>query len=78
MIEPLTEHLPMAEADPKPWWQSTTILGSAAVVVSQVAGLAGVEIDDAVALQVITSLAGLAGGLVAIWGRVRAVQPIRR
>jgi len=71
-------YLPITGADPKPWWQSTTVLGSLAVVLSQAAGLAGIPLDAGQLLEIGTSLVGLAGGLVAIWGRVRAAQPIRR
>jgi len=81
-ITPMTpqtpSYLPINGADPKPWWQSTTVLGSLAVVLSQAAGLAGIHLDAGQLLEIGTSLVGLAGGLVAIWGRVRAAQPIRR
>lgn len=78
MSEPLPAYLPLAEADPKPWWQSTTVIGGAAVLVSQLASLIGYQVDASLTLEVITSLVGLAGGVVAIWGRIHAVQPIRR
>ncbi len=78
MMNQNPNQLLMSEADPKPWWQSTTILASTAVVVSQAVGLVGIDLDHGLVLNLITSLAGVVGGLMAIWGRVRAAQPIRR
>lgn len=62
----------------KPWWQSTTILGAAAAVLSQAVALAGYQLDASQTLGILTDLVGLAGGALAIVGRVRAVRPIVR
>lgn len=70
--------LPMALADSKPWWQSQTIRAALAVILAQLAALAGYAIDGSTLLDLMTSLAGVAGGALAIWGRVVAEQPIRR
>ena len=64
-------------ADPIPWWQSRAIRGGIAVLLSQVASLIGYQLDAGPLAGVLTDTAGLAGGLVAIWGRVRAIQPVK-
>lgn len=72
------DYLPLAEADPKCWWQSRTILGAAAVVLSQVLALVGAHLDAPQVLGILTDVVGLVGGIVAIRGRLRAAQPIAR
>lgn len=61
----------------KPWYQSKTILGGAAVLISQAVAVIGYQLDGSVALEIVTNLVSIAGGAMAIVGRVRAVQPIR-
>lgn len=63
---------------PKPWWRSTTILGAAAVLLSQAAALAGYSLDAGQLVDLGTSLVGFIGGAAALWGRLHAVQPIGR
>lgn len=63
--------------DPKPWWQSATIWGSLAVVLSQGAALIGYQLDATQLSGVLTDLMGLVGGLLALWGRARAVRPVK-
>lgn len=67
-----------SDAAPKPWWQSNAVLGGVAVVASQLAALAGYQLDAPAIIDIGTSLIGLFGGAMAIWGRIKAVQPIRR
>lgn len=73
----ITDYPLIPAADPKPWWASKTILGGAAVVLSQAASLLGYQLDAELAVEIATSVVGLAGGVLAIWGRLTAVQPIR-
>lgn len=68
--------LPIAQADPKPFWTSHTIVAAGAVIVSQLTALAGYHLDAPQALDIATNVVGLAGGIWAIWGRTRAAQPI--
>lgn len=63
--------------DPKPWWQSATIWGALAVVASQGAALVGYQLDAAQVSGLLTDLMGLAGGVLALWGRARAVRPVK-
>lgn len=72
------DQLPLPDADPKPWWASNTIIGGVAVVASQVAAMVGYQLDAPSVMDIGTSLIGLFGGAMAIWGRIKAVQPIRR
>ncbi len=74
--QPLPTQLPLVGADPKPWWASQTIIASGVVVMSQLAALIGYQVDAPQLLDVVTSVVAAAGGLWAIWGRVRAAQPI--
>lgn len=72
--------------DQKPFYASATIWGAGVAVVAGVAGVFGYTItpadqaalSDSIA-QVVTlasSVAALGGGLLAIWGRVRASKTI--
>jgi len=70
-------NIPLTDA-PKPWWTSTTVLGGVAVVASQIAALAGYTLDAPAIVDIGTSLIGMFGGAMAIWGRIKAVAPIRR
>jgi uncharacterized membrane protein len=54
----------------KPWWQSRVIIGAFLVLVSQVAKLAGFEIDSEALLPIVLELMALVGGALALWGRV--------
>ena len=68
--------LPLPDADPKPWYESRGVIGSLAVVVSSAAGLAGVGLDPAALTEVALQAVSLVGGLLSLWGRVKAAQPI--
>lgn len=61
---------------PKPWWQSRTILGAAAVLLAQAANALGLDVDEGHITEALTALVSAAGALLAIVGRVRARQPI--
>ena len=65
----------------KPWWQSKTIWGGAVAVGAGLAGLFGVDIDASTQdgiVQNILSVASGVGGLIAIYGRLKAEQSVRR
>lgn len=65
-------------ASPKPWWQSRTLIGALTVVVATLAGLVGLDVDEAGAAELATALLTLAGAGLACYGRLRAERPIRR
>jgi hypothetical protein len=61
--------------DMKQWYQSRTIWGAAVAIAASLAHAGGVNVsagDQMQAADALVSLAGTVGGLVAIWGRVRA------
>jgi hypothetical protein len=63
----------------KPWWQSETILASAATIVFLGLGLAGYQVapeDQAALLQTVFNAVGMVTSVVAIVGRVKAQKKI--
>lgn len=65
----------------KEWYRSKTIWGAIAVLAASLLRLAGVEFgaaEEAALADAMSTLAGVAGGLLAIYGRVAATQPIAR
>ena len=72
--------------DQKPFYASTPVWGGGVAVLAGVAGLFGYSISpaDQAALAdsisqliaLVTSIAAVAGGVTAIWGRVRATKTI--
>jgi len=72
----IPQYLPLTEAEPKPWYRSRGVIGSLAVVISQSLLLAGLSVDANALTEVFLAGAGFLSGLIALWGRVRAQQPI--
>ena len=68
--------LTISAADPKPWYQSTTIRAAVAIVIVQIAAALGVSLDGGVVVEVVAALGTLVGAALAVYGRVRAEQPI--
>lgn len=63
--------------DPKPWYLSKAVLGG---LVAVVAGLFGLDIGDDMQANVvehIDSVVGVAGGALAIYGRLKATGSIK-
>jgi hypothetical protein len=75
MSEPLPP-LPITAADPKPWYASAGVLGALVVILAQIAAAFGWAIDVPALTGYLTDAVTLAGGAVALWGRIRAEQPI--
>lgn len=66
--------------DTKSWLASRTVWGGIVAVLAAVAGLFGLPIDAGTQAQLIETLvavAGGVGGLLAIWGRVKADKAIK-
>ncbi|MBA1445856.1 MAG: hypothetical protein M3H12_18705 [Chromatiales bacterium] len=61
----------------KPWWKSRGVMGGAVAAVAGVIGLFGLEIDQVTATDALLQIAALVGGIVAVYGRLKAAQPIR-
>lgn len=61
--------------DTKSWLASKTVWGGVIAVLAAVAGLFGLPIDTGMqeeAVAILTAIAGGVGGLLAIWGRLKA------
>jgi len=66
--------------DVKPWYQSKTIIGAVITVLALVAGVFGYGIgaeDQAALADYAVTLGGVVGGLLAIYGRVKASKDIK-
>ena len=65
--------------DNKSWWASKTVWGGVIALLAGILGLFGYQLlpDDQTALvDGGVSLAALVGGLIAIWGRVKASKTV--
>lgn len=65
--------------DTKPWWQSKTLWGAIVTLASAALGLAGLDLGDAdrqALTELLTSLGAALGGVIAIFGRIKAKDRI--
>lgn len=65
--------------DEKVWWQSKGVWGSLIAVAAGIAGAFGFNIDSAgqeVIASSVVAIAGAVGGLIALWGRIRAEKKL--
>ncbi len=62
----------------KSWWQSRTIIGAVIVLLASFAGIFGWSVDSDATTEIALQVASVVGAVLAIYGRVRAEQPIRR
>jgi len=65
--------------DTKKWWQSSSIWGSVVAIGAVAAGFFGLDLDaDAQAgiTEAVLAIVAAAGGLLAIYGRVKASSSI--
>ena len=63
----------------KNWYQSKTVWGAVVVILASVLRLAGIEFgpaEQAELTDAITTIAGAAGGLLALYGRLTATMPL--
>ena len=66
--------------DVKPWYQSKTIIGAVVTVLAMILTAFGYGIgaeDQAALVDYAVSLGGVVGGLLAIYGRVKASKDIK-
>ena len=63
--------------DAKPIWQSRTIIGAFVTILALVAGFKNFKIDVANLTDILVQVAGLVGAAFAIYGRIKATQPIK-
>lgn len=65
--------------DIKPWWQSKTLWGAIVTIGSAVLGLSGLDLgetDREALTGLLTSLGAAIGGMIAIFGRIKAKNRI--
>lgn len=65
--------------DFKTWYQSRTIWGALVAILASLAHAGGFSLtaaDQGQMADALVSLAGAAGGLLAIWGRLRATSKV--
>jgi len=67
----------------KPWYQSKTIIGGAVTLAATVAAIFGVEVDEQTQAVIVdqgvaigTAVATVIGGVLAIYGRLKASKGI--
>ena len=61
----------------KPWWQSKGVVGGFIAAAAPVVALFGVDVDVEQTTQIARQCAGLVGGVLAVYGRVKADSPVR-
>jgi uncharacterized protein YcfJ len=66
------------QATSKHWWQSKTIIGASATIIAALAGLAGWQIGAGELSEILTAAATVAGGGLAIYGRITAKHDITK
>ncbi len=64
---------------PKPWWQSSGVLGAGAAIIASAAGLIGVAVEPEVVtegVELATQGVAFVGAIVALYGRIVAKRTI--
>jgi hypothetical protein len=74
----------MDDIETKPWYASKGVWGGIVTIAAVLAGIAGIEIDAKTQALIVdqgvgiaTALVALAGSILSIWGRVKAVKAIK-
>ena len=68
----------MSDTEAKPWWQSRTIIGAAAVFLGMALRASGIDLLNEDLTALLTVLLEAGGATLAVVGRVKARQAIRR
>ena len=68
----------MSDTEAKPWWQSRTIIGAAAVFLGMALRTSGVDILNEELTAILTILLEAGGATLAVYGRVKARKAIKR
>lgn len=67
------------ETQNKPWYESKAVIGGIVAVASGIAGVAGIAIspeNQEAIVAAVTAIGSAVGGALAVYGRVKASQPI--
>ena len=68
----------MDDLNTKPWYQSKTVWAGVVAMVAGVTVGLGIDIDQISLTEMLTSGGAAIGGLIAVYGRFVAEQPIKR
>lgn len=68
----------MSDSEAKAWWQSRTIIGAAAVFLGMGLRASGVDLLNEELTAILTILLEAGGATLAVVGRVKARQSIKR
>lgn len=63
----------------KSWWQSKTVWGGIIAFAAGIAGVFGIAVPEAVQGDIaehVTALASALGGLIAVYGRIKAERKV--
>ena len=63
----------------KTWWQSKTVWGGLIALLAGIAGIFGYTLhpeDQNLIVEAGTSVVALVGGVIAVWGRVKASKTV--
>jgi len=64
----------------KHWWESKTIIGALVAIFSSILGFIGFSVEPEMQTEfadLVVTLISVIGGLIAIWGRVKAGKSIK-
>jgi hypothetical protein len=61
--------------DTKPWWASKGVIGGVVAMGASIFGMA--DTDAAQIINLLTELIAAAGGLLAVYGRIKATRAIK-
>lgn len=62
----------------KKWYVSKSVIGSVVAILALIAGAFGYDVDTESQEQITLALIGVGGGVVAIYGRVKAVKKLTK
>jgi hypothetical protein len=68
----------MSEVESKPWWMSRTIIGAFAVFLGMALRASGIDILNEELTPLLTIVLEAGGATLAVYGRVKARQAIKR
>jgi hypothetical protein len=64
--------------DEKSWYTSKSVIGSAVAILALIAGAFGYDVDADSQEQITLALIGVGGGVLAIYGRIKAVKKLTK
>lgn len=62
----------------KKWYTSKSVIGSVIAIAALVAGAFGYEVDAASQEQITLAVIGIGGGVLAIYGRIKAAKKLTK